>query len=281
MTILVTGARGNIGKHIVAKLAEGGHSVRGSARDISGLRQPAVELDILKPVPQAFEGVTGIFLYPTHGTPPDDLLKTARDAGVQYVVLLSSPEVYEGADNNPIQRAHMLVEEAVATSGMRYTVLYPGWLATNARRDWVSQIRAEGRVGIPFPDAEFTPIHEEDVAEVAVELLTGSYVGRTLAITGPESLRQSEIVAILADVLGRPIAVDALTRQQAHDRREPWMPAPVLDALLDSTEAAVGMPAPVNNAVERFTGHPARTFRQWAEENRAAFQPDLNQQPFV
>jgi uncharacterized protein YbjT (DUF2867 family) len=277
MTILVTGARGNIGKHIVAKLAEAGHSVRGSARDVSSLRLPAgaeaVELDILKPVGQVFDGVTGIFLYPTHGTPSDEFFKTARDAGVQYVVLLSSPDVYEGADDNPIRLAHLPSEEAVVTSGLRYTVLYPGWLATDARRDWAEQIRRTGRVGIAFPDAQFTPTHEEDVAEVAVELLTrDAYPGRALALTGPESLRQSEIVAIIGDVLGRPIHVDSLTRAQMHERREPWMPPHILDCLLDSTEAAVGVPAPVNNTVERFTGHPARTFRQWAETNRSAFE---------
>jgi uncharacterized protein YbjT (DUF2867 family) len=276
MTILVTGARGNIGKHIVAKLAAGGHSVRGSARDISGLRLPpgaeAVELDILKPVEHAFDGVTGIFLYPTHSTPPDEFLKLARDAGVQYVVLLSSPDVYEGAADNPIRRAHLPVEEAVANSGLRYTVLYPGWLDNDARRDWATQIRDTGRVGMAFPDAQFTPTHEEDVAEVAVALLTrNAYPGRTLALTGPESLSQSAMVAILGDVLGRPIPIDSLTRQQMHERREPWMPASVLDSLLDSSGAAVGVPAPVNNTVERFTGHPARTFRHWAEENRAAF----------
>ena len=89
MTILVTGARGNIGKHIVAKLAAGGHSVRGSARDISGLQLPpgaeAVELDILKPVERAFDGVTAIFLYPTRSA-PSDFLAAARSAGVQYIV---------------------------------------------------------------------------------------------------------------------------------------------------------------------------------------------------
>jgi nucleoside-diphosphate-sugar epimerase len=41
MTILVTGARGNIGSRVIAKLAEAGHSVRGSARDASALRLPA------------------------------------------------------------------------------------------------------------------------------------------------------------------------------------------------------------------------------------------------
>jgi uncharacterized protein YbjT (DUF2867 family) len=35
MTILVTGARGNIGSRVVSALARGGHSVRATARDLS------------------------------------------------------------------------------------------------------------------------------------------------------------------------------------------------------------------------------------------------------
>ncbi|MET0135151.1 MAG: hypothetical protein ABW215_16345, partial [Kibdelosporangium sp.] len=129
------------------------------------------------------------------------------------------------------------------------------------------------RIGIAYPDAQFTPIHVDDVADVAAALLTRrDYHGRMLALTGPESLSQADIVTILGEVLGKPIPVDALTREQALQQREPWMPEPVLNVLLDITEAAVGVPAPINNTVERITGHPARTFRQWAEEHRADFE---------
>src|SRR5207302_7285447 len=52
MTILVTGARGNIGSRVIARLAEAGHAVRGSARHATGLTLPAgveaVELDVTR-----------------------------------------------------------------------------------------------------------------------------------------------------------------------------------------------------------------------------------------
>lgn len=57
------------------------------------------------------------------------------------------------------------------------------------------------------------------------------------------------------------------------EQRESWMPAAVLDVLLDGAAASVGVPAPINNTVSRFTGHPARTFRQWVGEHRADFLP--------
>ncbi|MGC7095418.1 SDR family oxidoreductase [Amycolatopsis lurida] len=277
MTVLVTGARGNIGSRLVAELARRGHPVRASARDLTGLTLPEgvepVRLDLLDPrnADAALAGIDAIFLYPTRQA-PTDFLAAAEKAGVGYVVLLSSPDVFEGAPDNPIRVGHLAVERAVRESGLPHTVIYPSWLASDARRDWGEQIRTGDRVGIAHPEGQFTPIHEDDIAEVVAELLTtGCYRGHSLTLTGPESLSQAEIVAILAEELGRPLVVDALTREQARERREPWMPEAVLDHLISVAEQAGTRPAPVNNTVERFTGHPPRSFRQWTAEHRAEF----------
>ncbi|MEV7011036.1 NAD(P)H-binding protein [Streptosporangium sp. NPDC051022] len=279
MTILVTGARGNIGGRVVAMLAEAGHHVRGSARNAATLRPPAgvetAELDITDPhsAEEALRGVEAMFLYPTRGE-VGGFLKTARDAGVRYVVLLSSPAAYEpGEYDRPIGLAHRAVERALEESGLRHTVLYPGWLATNARRDWGEQIRSQGRVGLAHPDAQVNPVHIDDVAEVAAHLLTrDTHRGRMQVLTGPRSMRLRDVVGVLGDVLGTPVPVDELTREQALARRAPWMPEPVLEALLDTAAAAVGVPAPVTNTVERITGHPGRTFTEWARAHRADFE---------
>jgi uncharacterized protein YbjT (DUF2867 family) len=127
-------------------------------------------------------------------------------------------------------------------------------------------------VGVAFPDAQVNPIHIDDVAEVAADVLTSAaHRSRMLVLTGPESVPQRCLVGVLAEVRGAPIAVDELTREQAIDRRPEWMPAPVLEALLDVAAAAVGVPAAVTNTVERVTGHPSRTFREWAIAHRTDF----------
>ncbi|TVT48414.1 NmrA family transcriptional regulator [Amycolatopsis rhizosphaerae] len=278
MTILVTGARGGIGSLVVAKLAEAGHRVRGSARDPEALTLPegaepaGLDLATGRGAEDALRGVDRVFLYPTReGIKP--FVDAAVAAGVPYVVLLSSPASYEASEyRGRIGLLHREAERTLETSGLPHTVLYPSWLATNAKRDWAAGIRAEGRVRIAFPDARFAPIHPGDVAAVAADLLTReTHRARTQVITGPESLRLRDIVAVLGEVLGRPLPVDELTREQAHEQREPWMPSATLDALLDATEAAVGPPATVTNGVERVTGHPARAFREWAREHRADF----------
>lgn len=276
MTVLVTGARGNIGGRLTARLAADGHRVRASARDAANLATPSgvetAALDIAAPDPAVLQGVRTVFLYPTFG-PVDDFLDAAAEAGVEHLVLLSSPASYEPVEHaGPIGRAHQAVEEAVRASGLSHTFLYPSWLATNTIRDWAEQIRATGRVGVPYPDWQVNPIHIDDIAEVAAHLLTRDGLrGRTLVLTGPESLRQRDVVALLGEAIGRPIALDELSREEAVERLPEWFPEPVFASLLDVAANAGETPATVNNNVERVTGRPARSFRAWAEANRDAF----------
>jgi uncharacterized protein YbjT (DUF2867 family) len=196
-----------------------------------------------------------------------------RESDVEHVVLLSSPASFEAHEHDRyIGRAHREIEQSLEASGLSHTLLYPGWLATNAARDWAAQICDTDTVGLAFPDAQFTPIHPDDVAEVAADLLTRSrHRARVQIVTGPESLRLREIVGVLAEAAGSPIGIRTLTRREALDARPPWLPEAVFEVLLDVEEAAVGVSAPVNNGVERITGHPARAFRAWAETNRNAF----------
>jgi hypothetical protein len=76
---------------------------------------------------------------------------------------------------------------------------------------------------------------------------------------------------VLAEVLHRPIPIDALTHEQALATRPPQLPEATFEVLLEVMAAAVDIPAVLNNNVERITGHPARTFREWAHANRDAF----------
>ncbi|MGV9299883.1 SDR family oxidoreductase [Amycolatopsis sp. NPDC003676] len=276
MTILVTGARGNVGSEVVRVLREGGHEVRGSARDATALDLPgAVSLDLTADAgfEDALRGVEAIFLYPTRPNSAADFLAAARKSGVSYVVLLSSPDVYEGSADNPIRLGHLPAEAAVAESGLPFTVLYPGWLMGNTRRDWGAAIRAGEPVRLFSPESQFTPTAEADVAAVAANLLTErSYPGQWLALTGPESMTQRAIVETLAEELGRSIEVATETRSEALERRPEWMPAAILEHLMDVEEAAVGRVAPVNNTVERFAGR-ATSFREWARAHKDDFAP--------
>jgi uncharacterized protein YbjT (DUF2867 family) len=168
MTILVTGARGGIGERVADLLVRGGHPVRLSSRDVTALPAGAdtAVFDIADPdtPTAALDGVRTVFLYPTlQGI--GGFLKAAARVDLDHVVLLSSPASYQPIEHaSVIGRVHRAAERALEDSGLPHTVLYPSWLASNARRDWSASIREHGRVALPYPDAYVTPVHLDDVA---------------------------------------------------------------------------------------------------------------------
>ncbi|THV27317.1 NAD(P)H-binding protein [Glycomyces paridis] len=275
MTVLVTGARGNLGSRLIAHLHSGGHRVLATARDTAGLDVPTgvatTALDLTAAEPAVLDGARTAFLYPTFGD-ISPFLKAARSAGVEHLVLLSSPAAYDPIEHaGPIGLAHKAIEAAVRDSGIEHTVLYPSWLATNVTRDWGDQIRA-GKVAVAHPEWRVNPIHLGDYAEVAADLLTREqFRGRSLVLTGPESLSQREVVAQVAATLGRPIEVEELTRAAALASRPAWFPEAMFASLLDVAANLGDRPATVNNNVERVLGRPARTFAQWTQDERESF----------
>ncbi|MEV6264968.1 NAD(P)H-binding protein [Streptomyces sp. NPDC051784] len=277
MTVLVTGARGGVGRRVLDRLHTAGHTVRASSRTPAELSVPAGvdvrRLDLNSPdtFEAALHGVVKVFLY-AEAEGAKEFFAAAHGAGVRHIVLLSSSTV-EGPDAaaDPLARHHAVVEDALSASALPSTVLRPGAFAGNAL-GWSHAIRAGQPVELPYPDAHTAPVHEDDIADVAAAALTGeTLIGRTLTLTGPRSLTFREQLAVLAELLGREIPVRELTREQAVEGMGRFMPAPVLTSLLAQWAAAVGKPAGTTGTVRDVTGRPGRTFRQWAGENLGAF----------
>ena len=144
--------------------------------------------------------------------------------------------------------------------------------AANALAWWAPQILVGDVVRWPYADAATAPIHEQDIAAVALRtLVDGGHQGSDHVLTGPASLSQSQQVTAIGDVLGRPLRLEEISPDEA--RRELGFPPPVMDMLLNAWAAAVGQPAFVTNTVEEVTGRQARTFHEWVSDHAAAFRP--------
>jgi uncharacterized protein YbjT (DUF2867 family) len=173
---------------------------------------------------------------------------------------------------NPSRALAERIEQLIETSGLEWTFLRPGMFATNALRWWAPQIRADAIVRWPYLSAPTAPIHERDIAAVAVRVLRENYpAGGEYVLTGPESLSQCEQISTIGRAIGRSLRIEEISPDEARREWVTLMPAYVVNLLLDAWAAAIGQPAHVTSTVAEITGVPARTFRDWAADHAAEF----------
>ncbi|MFF3013797.1 SDR family oxidoreductase [Streptomyces sp. NPDC057939] len=285
--IVVTGATGTIGHPVVSGLVDAGHAVRGITRHPQRASLPGGadvvfgDLDDPSTLGHAFDGAAQLVLIAV----PENVqavVSRAKQAGVEHVVVVSSAAVTAGYDTT----YNAAVERTVMDSGLDWSIVRPGEFATNSLLIWGPAIKASRRAVEPFPDQIGHPIHEDDVADVVLaDLLDPHRRGRIDTIIGPDSLTKREQIAVIAEAIGERIALDEVSAEQARDfyRAQGGFAAASADFLFgfESYDGIKGIRdeapdtrAPDGDAyltLDRITGTPARTFRDWAHGHASDF----------
>jgi uncharacterized protein YbjT (DUF2867 family) len=281
--ILITGATGLIGSRLVRHLVEAGEKVRAVTRDPATTTPPdGVEVVPGNPsrpttIAAALDGVHAVFLNPRAvGTAAPELLALARRHGVRRAVALSATNVDEDPSRQPSRYRgdyNREVESAVVESGMDWVSLRPSMFATNTIGLWATAIRAGDVVRMPYPDAAWAPVAEDDLAEAAsIALRTDRLLGSTVELTGPESLTQAEMVGTIAAALHRPLRIERVTPDSVESTMlGAGFSGDFVRALLRLQAAYSTRPAPVSGALPGILGRPARSFATWVAEHLAAF----------
>ncbi|HYO41949.1 MAG TPA: NAD(P)H-binding protein [Candidatus Limnocylindrales bacterium] len=240
-TILVTGANGFVGSHMVPTLIDAGHRVLALVRDQGGADQvmrrlapaqrEAVEIrtgDVTSPgtlpvalagadavlhlvaVPRDWDGGATLRLVNTEGT--RNVLKAATDAGVRRFVHLGALAVIDDPDlhyGGSKAKGMALVRE----SGLDWTILSPSLLF--GPRDGFFNILGDlvrmspGIVPITGKgDARFQPLAIGDLAKAAVLVLgDDATVGREFPLGGPRYWTYREIVEEVLRGMGKKRAL--------------------------------------------------------------------------
>ena len=275
--ILITGARGNVGRELVSQLTAGGYPVKalvrrpedgqalpaGAEAVVGDLNQPATFAD-------ALSGVSAIYLLAGYDK-LSELLASARAAGVQRAVLQSSSSVPGGDMDNAVARYHILSEQAIRESGLDWTFLQPNTFMTNTL-EWVDAIRAGDTVRAAFPDVAVSTIDPADTAAVAVQALAGEgHAGRSYRLSGPEAMRPADRVAVLGRVLRRDLQFEGLSDDEARAEMSAAMPQPYVVAFFSFFVDGTIDETTVHPTVDDILGRPPRSFEQWAREHAGAF----------
>lgn len=276
MTIVITGATGNVGRPLTNLLLDAGASVRAITRNPATAGLPD-DVELLTSTKDALRGASAVFLNSRAlGGELVETVNIARAEGVGKLVALSAINADDDFSRQPSRfrgDRNKEVEQLATDSGLPWVSLRPSVFASNCIPLWAPQIQAGNVVYGPYAASSSAPIAEIDIAAVAAHaLLTNALVGQKLPLTGPQALTNNELVALIGEVLGRPLRYQEIpaeaVQQQFIDTGLPTEMAEAYAALLAKT---VDTPAEVTSAVENILGHPARTFADWAAENRAVF----------
>ncbi|RZT20702.1 uncharacterized protein YbjT (DUF2867 family) [Kribbella sp. VKM Ac-2569] len=266
-TILVTGATGRVGRHVVEGLRAAGVTVRALVRtpDLAGF-PPDVELikgDLYdsNAVRRAAADVDAAFLlWPSFSADGAADVVAELPRRVVYLSSLSAPGGGVWADMEELLREK------------DWTFVRPGGFAVNAQ-GWAGEFRTGDVVRVASPEAGRSLIHERDIAAVAVlALLNDQHIGQVYNLTGPEVLTQAEQIRTIARAIGKEMRVEALTDAEARQAMLDLGADPILaESSVAYWASLVDNPEPVTTTVTELTGRPALTFAEWADEHADEF----------
>ncbi|WP_071336341.1 SDR family oxidoreductase [Burkholderia contaminans] len=282
MTILVTGATGRVGRHVVHQLVERGADVRVFVRDPSKADFPAavsvvqgdmLDLDALR---TAFAGVRTLFLL--NGVAGDEFtqaliaLNLAREAGIERLVYLSVMHA-DRFVNVPHFAVKSGAERMIEQMGFGATILRPAYFMEN---EWMVKdvIVGHGVYPMPIGSKGVAMVDVRDIAEVAaIELIRrndapGKLPVETLNLVGPDTLTGPQLASIWSEILGRPVAYGGDDPAAFENNLAGFIPKWMAYEMRLMAERYVsdGM-VPLAGDVERLTailGRPLRTYRDFA-----------------
>lgn len=220
MTILVTGATGRVGHHVVEQLSVRGAAVRALTRDpakanfAAGVEVVVGDLLDIDAMRSALAGVKTLFLL--NAVTGDEFtqaiiaLNLAREAGIDRVVYLSVFDA-DRAVNVPHFAVKHGAERMLEALGFSATILRPTYFIDN---EVMIQgvVKDHGVYPMPIGSKGVAMADARDIAEVAaMELIRrdqapGKLPLETINIVGPDTLTGADAAAIWSEVLGRPIA---------------------------------------------------------------------------
>lgn len=225
MTILVTGATGNLGRLIIASLLERGtdpQSIVAGARDVAkgadlGVR--VVHLDYTEPasIAAALDGVDSVILVSgsevgQRVSQHQAVIEAAKSAGVAKFVYTSAPKAT--TTDLVLAPEHKATEELIAAAGLPAVILRNNWYTENYAAD-LARTAETGVLAAGVGDGRVASASRKDFADAAaVVLLEDGHIGEVYELGGDVAWDYDELAAALSEVTGRPVRYQSLTAEE-------------------------------------------------------------------
>src|SRR5579883_3211750 len=236
---LLIGGTGTVGRALMAQWPVEKGALRVMTRRVPVPLLPAhmsaVPGDLTQPdtLERALDHIDSVFLVWTAPAAAVDRALACITERVRRVVFLSAPykvdhPLFQASQPNAMSQLQARIEELIVSSGCEYTFVRPGMFAANARGWWGAQIRSGDVVRWPHLASVSAPIHEQDIAAVALRALCEEgHAGADYVITGPEPLSHFDQISLLGRVLGRSLRVEEMPADTAAEELRAIIPSPM------------------------------------------------------
>ncbi len=283
--ILVVGATGMVGTHLVAKLEARGMAVRagtrGTASDAQGLgtlpgtRTTRTLFDFERPQTfgPALERVDRVFLMGRPGEQPEarstrTFIDEMKRRGIQHVVNLSTM----GADLPSVAPALRAVEQHLEDSGLPFTHLRPNLMMQMfSSGPLLTSIKTANTLPIPAGLGRISFVDARDVAAAAeAALIELKHVNQTYTLTGREALDHTEVALHIERASGHKVQstgvdegkVRLMLLSQGASQEQ-------VERLFDAYSVVrPGSSASVCATLQTLLGRPPTAFDQFARDHR-------------
>lgn len=258
--ILIIGATGKTGSRVAAKLEADGLPVRHGARNSAtpfDWEAPETWAPALTGVRAAYVTYFPDLAFPGAVEKLDSLCETAKDAGVEHLVLLSGRGEHHAR----------LGEEVVRSSGVDFTIVRSAWFAQNYSEGYLRDPILAGVLPMPGGDIAEPIIDIDDIADVVVAALTEEgHKGALYEVTGPRLMTFADMADALSHAIGHPIRHIPITFEDFHSeiaKSGDTFVADVFTAI--ARETLDGRNARVCDGVMRALGRSPRDFADYAK----------------
>ena len=258
--IVVIGATGKTGSRVATRLEAKGHAVRrGSRRSATPFDWEAPEnwAPALTGARAAYVTYFPDLAFPGAVKKLESLVETAKDVGVEHLVLLSGRGEHHARQG----------EEVIRASGVDFTIIRAAWFAQNFSEGYLRDPILAGVLPMPGGDIAEPIIDIEDIADVAVAALTEQgHRGALYEVTGPRLMTFADMAAALSAATGRPIRHLPISFDDFHANIAQAggdFVADVFTAI--ARETLDGRNAQTSDGVMRALGRPPRAFADFAK----------------
>jgi uncharacterized protein YbjT (DUF2867 family) len=279
--ILLTGITGNIGGATARALLAKGVRFRALVRDLGKAApwaEKGVELvqgDLEDPaaVRRALAGVDRALLVMPNGETQERtelaFTRTAKEAGLTWLIKLSSPEAVRGT-TSPIPLAHIAAEDAIMASGLKWTFVRPSFYMQNFRGS-VKGAQASGKLSMPMGKGTVALTDNEDAGQFIAHLLTdpnsAQHHGRCYDITGPDPVMNfDQIAQAIGEAIGKQVVYDDCDPKAFQEairpfHRNQWHSDAV--ARLFAEIANNRTPGHKTDTFQKIMGRPGRSLKEY------------------